>query len=113
MRKSLFLAVLLTFASLVFAAKSFNLTFNGPAQVGGVELKSGAYEVRVAGDKVIFKNANFKEFSIPVKSVAGDKKFEYTSTESSTKDGKEMVKAIHLGGSTTTLEFADQTLATK
>ena len=113
MRKSLFLAVLLTFASLVFAAKSYNLTFVGPTQVGGVDLKSGSYTVRVAGDKVIFTNENSKEISVPVKTTTGDKKFQATTTESSSKDGKEMVKAIHLGGSMTTLEFADPTIATK
>jgi hypothetical protein len=107
MRKSLLLAALLTFSSLVFAAKSYNLTFNSTTQVAGVELRSGTYSVRVAGDKVIFKDSNSKEVSVSAKMENGAKKFEYTSVESSGKGGKDTVKMIHLGGSTTTLEFGD------
>src|ERR1700685_2935284 len=99
MRKSLCLAVLLTFASLVFAAKSYNLTFNGPTKVAGVELRSGSYSVRVAGDKVIFTdNTSSKAVTVPAKMETGSKKFENTTMESSTKDGKEVVKMIHLAG---------------
>jgi hypothetical protein len=107
MRKSLFLAVLFTFASLVFAAKSYTLTFNGTTKVAGVELRSGNYQVRVAGDKAIFTDTHSKETAVPVKLESGAKKFDYTSVESSSKDGKDTVKMIHLAGSTTTLEFGD------
>jgi hypothetical protein len=107
MRKSLFLAVLFTFASLVFAAKSYNLTFNGPTKVAGVELRSGNYEVRILGDKAIFRDGQSKETAVPVKLESGAKKFNYTYVESSSKDGKQTVKMIHLAGSTTTLEFGD------
>jgi hypothetical protein len=107
MRKSLFLAVLLTFASLVFAAKSYDLTFNGPTKVAGVEFRGGTYSVRVAGDKVIFKDEHSKEVSVSAKLENGAKKFNYTYVESSAKDGKETVKMIHLAGSNTTIEFGD------
>jgi hypothetical protein len=107
MRKSLLLAVLLTFSSLVFAAKSYDLTFNGPTKVAGVELRSGTYTMRVAGDKVIFKDEHAKETTVAAKLENGSKKFQTTTVESSGKDGKEVVKMIHLAGSTTTLEFGD------
>jgi|HubBroStandDraft_6_1064221.scaffolds.fasta_scaffold3114255_1 hypothetical protein len=107
MRKSLLLAVLLTFSSLVFAAKSYDLTFNSPTKVAGVEFHSGTYSMRVAGDKVIFKDSQSKEVSVPAKSENGARKFDYTYVESSAKDGKETVKMIHLAGSNTTLEFGD------
>ena len=107
MRKSLLLAVLLIFSSLAFAAKSYNLTFNSPTKVAGVELRSGTYSVRIAGDKAIFKDEHSNETTVPVKLENGARKFDYTSVESLAKDGKDTVKMIHLAGSTTTLEFGD------
>jgi len=106
MRKSLLLVGLLTFSSLVFAAKSYSLTLLGPAKVSGVELPKGAYSVHVEGDKAIFKGPHSKEFTVPVKLDTGaTKKYDYTTVESTQKDGQENIKWIHLGGSTTTLEF--------
>ena len=66
MRKSLLTVGLLTFSSLVFAAKSYDLTVVEPTKVAGVELAKGSYTVRVEGDKAIFKGHN-KEFTVPVK----------------------------------------------
>jgi len=106
MRKSLLLAALLTFSSLVFA-KSYDLILNAPTKVAGVELRSGTYSIRVAGDKVIFKDSNSKEVSVPAKLENGAKKFAFTSVESLDKGGKDTIKMIHLAGSTTTLEFGD------
>ena len=108
MRKSLLTVGLLTFSSLVFAAKSYDLTVVEPTKVAGVELAKGSYTVRVEGDKAIFKGHN-KEFSVPVKLDTGAaKKFGYTSVESSRKGGEDAIKMIHLSGSTTTLQFGDE-----
>ena len=108
MSKSLLTVGLLAFSSLVFAAKSYDLTFVEPTKVAGIELGKGAYSVRVEGDKAIFKGHG-KEFAVPVKIENGaGKKFGNTSVESSRKGGEDTVKLIHLGGSTTTLEFGDE-----
>ena len=109
MRKSLLAVGLLTFSSLVFAAKSYDLTFVAPTKVAGVELGKGTYSVRVEGDKAIFRGAHAKEFTVPVKLDTGAaKKYDYTTVESSKKGGADAIKLIHLAGSTTTLEFADE-----
>lgn len=106
MRKSLLLVGLLTFSSLILAAKSYDLTLIAPAKVAGVELPKGAYSLHLQGDKAIFKDRHSKEFTVPVKlDNSGSKKYDYTSVESTQKDGKDTIKWIHLGGSTTTLEF--------
>jgi hypothetical protein len=106
MRKSLLTVGLLTFSSLVFAAKSYDLTFVAPTKVAGVELAKGTYSVRVEGDKAIFKSAREKEVTVPVKlDTAAAKKFNYTTVESSRKGGEDSIEMIHLGGSTTTLKF--------
>jgi hypothetical protein len=114
MRKSLLTVGLLAFSSLVFAAKSYDLTFVGPTKVAGVELGKGNYSVRVEGDKAIFKGAHNKEISVPVKLDSGaGRKFEYTSVESARKDGQDAIKLIHLAGSSTTLEFAEEGTSSK
>jgi hypothetical protein len=108
MRKSLFAVGLLTFSSLVFAAKSYDLNFVGPTKVAGIELGKGAYSVRLEGDKAVFKGPHSKEIMVPVKLENGTgKKFDYTSVESARKDGEDAIKLIHLAGSNTTLEFGD------
>lgn len=112
MRKSLLTAGLLTFASLVFAAKSYDLTFAQPTKVAGVELGKGSYTVHLEGDKAVFVGPHSKEFTVPVKLENGaGKKFEYTSVESARKDGEDAIKMIHLGGSTTTLQFGEEVSA--
>lgn len=106
MRKSLFAVGLLTLSSLVFAAKSYDLTLTAPAKVAGVEMPKGAYSLHLEGDKAVFKGLHSKEFSVPVKLENGTgKKYSYTSVEATRKDGEDTIKSIHLGGSTTTLEF--------
>ena len=61
------------------------------------------------GDKAIFRGAHAKEVTVPVKLDTGAaKKFDYTTVESSKKGGQDAIKLIHLAGSTTTLEFADE-----
>lgn len=108
MRKSLLTVGLLTFSSLVFAAKSYDLKFIAPTKVAGVELSKGSYTLRIEGDKAIFKASNSKEVTVPVKLDNGaGKKFEYTSVESNKRGGEDAIKLIHLAGSTTTLEFGD------
>jgi hypothetical protein len=114
MRKSLLTVGLLMFSSLVMSAKSYDLTFVTPTKVAGIELGKGTYTVRVEGDKAIFKGANSKEVAVPVKLETGAaKKFSYTTVESSRKGNEDAVKLIHLGGSTTTLEFGDEGTSSK
>ncbi|MEI9976367.1 MAG: hypothetical protein WDO73_32525 [Ignavibacteriota bacterium] len=77
--------------------------------MAGVELGKGSYTVRVEGDKAIFKSAHDKEVTVPVKlDTAAGKKFSYTTVESSRKGNEDAIKMIHLGGSTTTLEFSEE-----
>jgi hypothetical protein len=114
MRKSLFAVGLLTFSSLVFAAKSYDLTLLAPTKVAGIELGKGSYTVRVEGDKAIFKGAHDKEVTVPVKLESGAaKKYDYTTVESSKKGGEDAIKLIHLAGSKTTLEFGDEGTSSK
>jgi len=108
MRKSLLIVGLLTFSSLVFAAKSYDLTISAPTKVGSIELAKGTYTLHLEGDKAVFKDEHAKTFTVPVKLENGTgKKFEFTSVEATQKGGEDAINSIHLGGSTTTLEFGD------
>ena len=109
MNKSLFLAGLLSLSSLVLAsAKSYPIVIDSAAKAGSAQLAKGDYTVQVEGDKAVFIDQHHKTISVPVKLDAGSgKKFEYTSVEATHKDGTEIIKSIHLGGSTTTIEFGD------
>jgi hypothetical protein len=109
MNKSLFLAGLLSLSSLVFAgAKSYPIMIDSAAKAGSVQLAKGNYTVQVEGDKAVFTDQHRKSVSVSVKLDTGTgKKFEYTSVEATQKDGTEIIKSIHLAGSTTTIEFGD------
>jgi hypothetical protein len=109
MKKSLFLAGLLSFSSLVFAsAKSYPVVIDSAAKAGSAQLVKGNYTVQVEGDKAVFTDEHRKTVSVSVKLDTGKgKKFAYTSVEATHKDGAEIITSIHLGGSTTTIEFGD------
>jgi hypothetical protein len=103
--KSLLIVGAFTFASLgIASAKSYDITLNAPAMAGATELKPGEYKLKVEGSQAVFTDTeNAKSVSVPVKVETGDKKFNYTSVESSNQDGMDQIKAIELGGSNTRL----------
>jgi hypothetical protein len=107
MKKSFVLGIVLSLSSIMYAGtKSYQVVFTTSAKVGTIKLAPGEYSVKVDGANAIFtNNSNSKKFTAPVKIENGAKKFQVTAVDS-TKDGDgEIVKAIELGGSTTTLEF--------
>jgi hypothetical protein len=107
MKKTFVLSIVLSLSSFLFAGtKSYQVVFTSTAKIGSIKLAPGEYSVKVDGTNAIFTNTtNSKKFTAPVKVENGTKKFQVTAVDS-TKDGdSENVKAIELGGSTTTLEF--------
>jgi hypothetical protein len=109
MKKSLLFAGLLALTTLVCAsAKTYSIELDSAAKAGSAQLAKGNYTVQVDGDKAIFTDQHHKSVSVAVKLDTGTgKKFENTSLEATHKDGTEIIRLIHLGGSTTTLEFGD------
>ena len=104
MKKTL-LAVLLIVPSLLIGANTYKVRIDHAANAAGAELPTGEYSVRLDGENAIFVKAHTKEVSIHAKVENGNKKFDYTLVEYSHRDGKDIVTAIHLGGSKITLEF--------
>jgi hypothetical protein len=105
--KSLLIAGALTLASLGMAsAKSFDVILSAPATAGTTELKAGEYKLKVEGSQAVFTDVqSSKSFTVPVKVENTDPKNSQTMVETSKLNGMDNISAIHLGGSTTKLEF--------
>jgi len=107
--KSLLCVAVLALASLTVAsAKSYDIVLGSPVKAGSVQLKPGAYTVKVKGDSVIFTSVGSgKTFTAPVKIDNNGPKHNQTTVGTATENGAEVLKSIKLGGSTTTLEFSE------
>jgi hypothetical protein len=107
--KSLLCVAVLALANLTIAsAKSYDIILNAPVKAGSVELKPGAYSVKVKGDTAIFTSASSgKSFTAPVKLDNSGPKHEVTAVGTVNENGSEVLKSIKLGGSATTLEFGE------
>ena len=89
-----------TFALAVASASSYNLTLVDDTSVGSTKLKAGSYKVEVTGDKAVFKSGK-ESIEVPTTVEKGDKKYQYTTVESS----ESKLKEIRLGGTDTKLLF--------
>jgi hypothetical protein len=107
MKKSFVLGIVLSLSSVMFAGtKSYQVVFTSAAKVGSVKLAPGEYTVKVDGSNAVFtNNSNSKKFTAPVKVENVTKKHQVTAVDSTKEADGETVKAIELGGSTTTLTF--------
>jgi hypothetical protein len=105
--KSLLIVGALSLASLgIASAKSYDLVLSAPAMAGTTELKPGEYKLKVDGSQaVITDQQNAKSVTVPVKVQNSDKKFDYTTVESSKQGGMDTIQAIDLGGSNTRLSL--------
>jgi hypothetical protein len=96
-----------SFASLALlasAAPAYRVTLTEPAVIAGSVVKPGDYRIVVNGDKATLTSGKIS-LEVPVKVETGTQKFSYTSVESRTEAGKNMVDDIQIGGTSTTLVF--------
>jgi hypothetical protein len=106
MKSSLCVAVLALASFAVANAKSYDIVLDNPVKAGAVQLKPGAYSVKVKGDSAIFTSlSSGQSFTAPVKLDNSGPKYDATSVKTATENGAEVLKSIRLGGSNTTLEF--------
>lgn len=71
---------------------------------GTNQLKAGEYEVKVQGTQAIVTDeAHGKSVTVSVTIEHADRKFDATAVESVSKEGKDNIKSIGLGGSNTRL----------
>jgi hypothetical protein len=88
------------------AASSYHVRIADPTWVGGTELKSGDYEVRVDGDKVTFKQGK-TVVAIAAKVEANTRKFSETQMDIKTENGQSKLKELDLGGTTSKIMLTD------
>lgn len=95
----------LALASLgIASAKSYDVVLTAPAMVGNNQLKPGDYKLKVEGSQAVLTDTqNSKSVNVPVKIENGDKRFDYTTVETTKHDGMDSIQAIDLGGSNTRL----------
>ncbi len=87
-------------------AKSFQITLSSPSQAGALDLQPGQYNVSVAGTKVKFTDVNSgKSVETDATTENADKKFQATSVDTETVNGKNKIQEIDLGGTLTKLKF--------
>jgi hypothetical protein len=100
-----------TFASgSASAASKFNVTFDRPAVIAGVELKPGEYRLTVDGDKVtIAQGKQTTQADVEVRTE--QRKFSSTAVRYEVGDGKNSVTQIRLGGTNQVLDFSGQASA--
>jgi hypothetical protein len=104
--KSLFMVGALAAASLgIASAKTYDITLTAPAKAGATDLKAGEYKLKIEGSQAVFTDAQDAKSvtSVPVKVENSDKKFDFTSVESTDQNGVTNIHAIDLGNSKTRL----------
>jgi hypothetical protein len=103
--KSVLFVGALTLASLgIASAKTYDITLDHATKAGANELKPGDYKLKVEGSQaVITGQQDATSVSVPVKVETSDKKFAYTTVETTNQSGMDTIRAIDLGGSNTRL----------
>src|SRR5579871_5361601 len=73
----LFVARLLSISVLAFASKTYEISLVNTTKAGNVELKAGAYRVKVNGSTAVFTSmSSDQEYTVEVKTESAAKKFE-------------------------------------
>jgi hypothetical protein len=103
MRKKLLISFAI-FGLAMASAKSYTVTLYQTAKLGNMELKAGEYRVEVVDQKAVFKNGTIHG-EAPVKVENGNTRFNTTSVRLTGESTKE-IQEIRLGGTKTTLKFA-------
>ena len=86
------------------AAPSYKVTITEPSMIAGSAVKPGEYRIVVNGEKATLTMGK-TTLDVPVKVESGAQKFQYTSVESRTEAGQNIVDDIQVGGTTTKLVF--------
>ena len=104
MKKILAIAALALSTLTVVSAKTYDITVSTPTKVGSIQLKPGAYKLKVDGANAIFTD-NKHSVTTPVKIQEGDKKYDDTRIHSIKDGADDRINEIDLGGSKTKLGF--------
>jgi hypothetical protein len=104
--KSLLIAGAITLATAgLAAAKSYDIELLHPTMAGATELKPGEYKLKLEGSVATLKDVQTdKTYTLPVRVETSERKFNYTSVESSAgQNGMDTLQSIDLGDTNTRL----------
>jgi hypothetical protein len=87
-------------------AGHYRFTLDRPAIVKGTVLKAGDYRLALGDAKVVITDSyGHKPIEVPVKIESVEKKFGETVIGYNTENGKDSIREIRLGGTTTKVVF--------
>jgi hypothetical protein len=90
----------------IASAKSYSIAFTSRITIGSTQLPAGDYTLKVDGSNAVFTNVDSnKSVTAPVKIENAGKKYAVTSVETTMEGDAQHIVDIHLGGSTTKLDF--------
>ena len=102
----LWVGVLTLFTVAIVSAKTYEIVFSTPVQVGTVQLAPGTYKLSVEGSNAIFTDTKTrKSVTVPARVEDGNAKYDVTSLESSGEGAATQIGGIKLGGTKTRLGF--------
>ena len=108
MKKSLILTGAVAFFSILASAKTYDITLSATTLAGNVQLKAGAYRVKVEGNQAKFTDVERDQtVAVPVTIKQAAQKFQMTAVDTDKTSGTDKIRAIELGGSNTELEFGE------
>ena len=103
MKKFLFSFAL--FALAIASAKSYTVNLYQTAKLGNMELKAGEYRIEVTNNKVVIRNGSMHG-EAPV-TVNNSPTKHSNTTVRLVGDGTPRIDEIRIGGTNTTLKFAE------
>ena len=110
MKKNSLLIGVFALASIAFAgSKTYDINLSKASKAGSIELAAGEYQMKVEGTNVTFTDRHHKTFTTVIKVESSEKKFQYTAVDSSEVGSKDLIHSITLAGTTTKIDFAEQT----
>ena len=89
------------------AASKYNVTFDRPAVIGGVELAPGQYRLTIEGDKAMIESGK-QTTEVNVTIHTESSKFSSTAVRYDIEGAKSNVVQIRLGGTNQVVEFNGQ-----
>ncbi|HXP86189.1 MAG TPA: hypothetical protein VN841_15800 [Bryobacteraceae bacterium] len=92
------------------ASNKYNVSFDRPAVIGGVELKPGEYRLTIDGEKATLASKQ-QTAEADVAMHTEQRKFSSTTVRYELGDGKASVTQIRLGGTNQVLDFPGQAAA--
>jgi len=99
---ALFLSVLV-----VGSARSWDINVGSTAKAGDVQLPAGHYSITVEGSQAVFTPAGSgRTYNVPARLEKSTQKYDRTVVKSRMQGDTEVIDAVELGGTATTLEFS-------